>query len=59
METFKASFTIKAAYDVLSSPKNLSQSYGKDPTCSFSPTPATSLTQGRDTWLYTSRLVIK
>ena len=60
MEAFKASFTIRAAYDVLPSPKNLSQWYGEDPTCSLCPTPATlkhilvgcktGLTQGRYTW---------
>ncbi|TNN72076.1 hypothetical protein EYF80_017653 [Liparis tanakae] len=32
MEAFKASFTIRATYDVLPSPKNLSQWYGEDPT---------------------------
>lgn len=41
MEAFKASFTIRAAYDVLPSPKNLSQWYGEDPTCSLCLTPAT------------------
>ncbi|KAJ8349703.1 hypothetical protein SKAU_G00248330 [Synaphobranchus kaupii] len=60
METFKASFTIKAAYDVLPSPKNLSQWYREDATCSLCPTPATlkhilvgcktSLTEGQYTW---------
>ncbi|XP_060929417.1 uncharacterized protein LOC133003646 [Limanda limanda] len=59
MEAFKASFTIRAAYDVLPSPKNLNQWYGEDPTCSLRPTPATlkhilvgcktGLTQGRYT----------
>lgn len=32
METFRGSFTIKAACDVLPSPKNLIQSDGEDPT---------------------------
>ena len=59
-EAFRTSFTIKAAYDVLPTPKNLSQWYQEDPTCSLCPTPATlkhilvgcktSLTQGRYTW---------
>ena len=57
MKAFRASFTIRAAYDVLPSPANLSQWYGEDPTC---PSPATlrhilvgcktCLTQGRYTW---------
>ncbi|KAM4567620.1 uncharacterized protein V3H82_011871 [Fundulus diaphanus] len=60
MEAFRASFTIRATYDVLPSPANLSQWYGDDPTCSLCPSPATlkhilvgcktSLTQGRYTW---------
>ena len=60
METFRASFTIRATYDVLPSPSNLSQWYGEDPTCPLCPSPATlkhilvgcktSLTQGRYTW---------
>ena len=60
MEAFRASFTIRAAYDVLPSPANLSQWYGEDPTCLICPSPATlkhilvgcktSLTQGRYTW---------
>ena len=41
METFRTSFTIKAAYDVLPSPKNLNQWYGVDPTCLLCQTPAT------------------
>ena len=60
MEAFKASFTIRAAYDVLPSPANLSQRYGENPTCPLCPSPATlkhilvgcktGLTQGRYTW---------
>ncbi len=60
MEAFRASFTIRAAYDVLPSPANLSQWYGEDPMCPLCPSPATlkhilvgcktSLTQGRYTW---------
>ncbi|KAF7702594.1 hypothetical protein HF521_001877, partial [Silurus meridionalis] len=60
METFRASFTIWAAYDVLPSPANLSQWYAEDPTCPLCPSLATlkhilvgcktSLTQGRYTW---------
>ncbi|XP_035862163.1 uncharacterized protein LOC118496075 [Sander lucioperca] len=60
MEAFRASFTIRAAYDVLPSPANLSQWYAGDPTCPLCPSPATlkhilvgcktSLTQGRYTW---------
>ncbi|XP_078118984.1 uncharacterized protein LOC144525794 [Sander vitreus] len=59
-EVFRACFTIRAAYDVLPSPANLSQWYAKDPTCPLCPSPATlkhilvgcktSLTQGRYTW---------
>ena len=33
METFRASLTIKAAYDVLPSPKNLNQWYGEYLIC--------------------------
>lgn len=40
-KAFRTSFTIKAAYNVLLSPKNLSQLYVEDPTCSLCPTPAT------------------
>lgn len=60
MKAFRASFTIRAAYDVLPSPANLSQWYGDDPTCSLCSSPATlkhilvgcktSLTQGWYTW---------
>ena len=60
MEAKEISFIIRATYDVLPSPKNLSQWYGEDPTCALCPTPATlrhsmsgcktSLTQGRYTW---------
>lgn len=32
MEMYGASFTIKAAYDALPYPRNLSQGYGEDPT---------------------------
>ncbi|KAK2864561.1 hypothetical protein Q7C36_003715 [Tachysurus vachellii] len=59
METFRASFTIRAAYDVLPSPTNLSQWYAEDPTCPLCPSLATlkhilvgcktSLTQGHNT----------
>ena len=41
METLRASFTIRATYDVLPSPANLSQWYGEDPTCPLCPCPAT------------------
>ncbi|XP_049901864.1 uncharacterized protein LOC126391274 [Epinephelus moara] len=60
MEAFRSSFIIRATYDVLPSPQNLSQWYGEDPTCPLCPSPAnlkhiligckTSLTQGRYTW---------
>lgn len=40
-EAFRISFTIKAAYDVLPSSKNLSQWYREDPTCPLCLTPAT------------------
>ena len=60
MEAFRASFTIRAAYDVLPSPANLSQWYAEDPTCPLCPSPAalkhilvgckTSLTQGLVLW---------
>lgn len=60
MEAFWASFTIKAAYDILLFPKTFSQWYGNDPTLSFCLTPATlkhilvgcqnSLTQDRYAW---------
>ncbi|KAK0156516.1 Retrovirus-related Pol polyprotein from type-1 retrotransposable element R2 [Merluccius polli] len=60
MEAFRASFTIRAAYDVLPSPANLCQWYAKDPKCPLCPSPATlkhilvgcktSLTQGCYTW---------
>ncbi|GAA6106616.1 uncharacterized protein LOC124392079 [Tachysurus ichikawai] len=60
IEAFRASFTIKAAYDVLPPPANLSQWYAEDPTCPLCPSLATlehilvgcktSLTQGRYTW---------
>ncbi|KAK0156143.1 hypothetical protein N1851_000566 [Merluccius polli] len=60
MEAFRASFTIRAAYDILPSPTNLSQWYGEDTTCPLCPSTAslkhilmgckTSLTQGRYTW---------
>lgn len=60
MEPFRASFTIRAAYDVLPSPANLKQWYAKDPNCPLCPVPATlkhilvrcktSLAQGRHTW---------
>lgn len=60
MEASRASFTIRAAYDVLPSPTNLSQWYGEDPTCPLCPSPASlkhilvgcraSLAQGRYTW---------
>lgn len=41
MEAFWARFSIKAAYDVLLSPKTFSQWDGKDPTLPFCLTPAT------------------
>ncbi|KAL7889943.1 hypothetical protein AOLI_G00022010 [Acnodon oligacanthus] len=51
---------MRAIYDVVPSPKNRHQWYGKDPTCALCPTPAslkhnltgckTSLIQGRYTW---------
>ncbi|KAL6460755.1 hypothetical protein MHYP_G00307210 [Metynnis hypsauchen] len=60
MEASNISFINRATYDVLPSPKNLHQWYGKDPTCALCPTPAslkhiltgckTSLTQGCYTW---------
>ena len=60
MEPLRASFTIRAAYDVLPSPANLNQWYSEDPKCPLCPSPATlkhilvgcktSLTQGRYTW---------
>ncbi|KAK2831157.1 hypothetical protein Q7C36_016243 [Tachysurus vachellii] len=56
----RARFTIRAAYDVLTSPTNLSQWYAEDPTCPLCPSLATlkhilvgcktSLAQGRYTW---------
>lgn len=33
MEAFRGSFTVRAAYDVLPSPANLSQWYSEDPPC--------------------------
>ena len=67
MEKFRARFTIKAAYDVLPSPKNLSQWYGENSTRSLCPTPATlkhilvgcktSLTRGRYTWRHNQVLL--
>ncbi|XP_045911481.1 probable ATP-dependent RNA helicase DDX23 [Micropterus dolomieu] len=60
METFRASFTIKAAYDALPSPKNISYWYREDPTCCLCSSPATlkhilvgcktNLIQGSYTW---------
>lgn len=57
MEAFRLSFIIRATYDVLPFPKNLSQWYCKDPTYPLYPSPATlkhtlvrckkSLTPGR------------
>lgn len=59
-EAFRISFTIRAAYYILPSPKNLIQWYGEDPTCLLCLTPATlkhilggcktSHTQGRYSW---------
>lgn len=47
----KIGFIVRATCDVLPSPKDLHQRYGRDPTCALGPTPATlSLTQGRCTW---------
>lgn len=53
-------FIIRATYDVLPTPKNLSQWVGEDPICALCQTPATlrhilfgcktSLSQGRYTW---------
>lgn len=41
METFRTSFAIKAAYNVLPFHKNLIQWYREDPVCSLCPIPAT------------------
>ena len=68
MEAYRASFLIRATYDVLPSPANLHQWYGKDPTCSLCPSPAnlkhimvgckTSLAQGRYTWRHNQVLKV-
>uniref|UniRef100_A0A3P9H1W7 Reverse transcriptase domain-containing protein n=1 Tax=Oryzias latipes TaxID=8090 RepID=A0A3P9H1W7_ORYLA len=60
MEASRASFIIRATYDVLPSPANLKQWYGEDPSCPLCQSPATlkhilvgcktSLSQGRYTW---------
>lgn len=60
MEGSQISFIIRAAYDVLPTPKNLNQWLGEDPSCPLCQTPATlrhiltgcktSLSQGRYTW---------
>ncbi|XP_063058330.1 uncharacterized protein LOC134451862 [Engraulis encrasicolus] len=60
MEASRTSFLLRATYDVLPSPANLSQWYGEDPTCHLCSSPAnlkhimvgckTSLAQGRYTW---------
>ena len=60
MEGKRLSFLIRAAYDVLPTPKNLQQWVGEDPSCSLCHAPANlkhilsgckvSLTQGRYTW---------
>ncbi|KAL6468443.1 hypothetical protein MHYP_G00241200 [Metynnis hypsauchen] len=68
MDAKSLSFTIKATYDVLPSPTNLHQWFGKDPTCVLCTKPAslrhiltgckTSLTQGRYTWRHNQVLKI-
>ncbi|KAL6460670.1 hypothetical protein MHYP_G00306360 [Metynnis hypsauchen] len=68
MDAKSLSFTIRATYDVLPSPTNLHQWFGKDPTCVLCAKPAslrhiltgckTSLTQGRYTWRHNQVLKI-
>ncbi|KAL6484312.1 hypothetical protein MHYP_G00063570 [Metynnis hypsauchen] len=68
MDVKSLSFTIRATYDVLPSPTNLHQWFGKDPTCVLCTKPAslrhiltgckTSLTQGRYTWRHNQVLKI-
>ena len=60
MDGKRLSFLLRAAYDVLPTPKNLNQWMGEDPNCTLCHTPANlrhilsgckvSLTQGRYTW---------
>lgn len=60
MEASNISFIIRAAYNLLPSPKNFHQWYGEDPTFALCPTPATlkhimtgcktNLTQGCYAW---------
>ncbi|KAK2857716.1 hypothetical protein Q7C36_005635 [Tachysurus vachellii] len=67
MEAFRASFTIRAAYNVLPSPANLSQWYAEDMVCPLCPSLATlkhilvgcktSLTQGHYTWRHNQVLI--